>query len=189
MPAYQNILDVKPVVQAAPVSKPVFNAGVVSTANRGLDIFMLYKFVRRLSTPFSEWRMYKAGVIDDQGNFIQPKEQRTAEQLASYTYYDLLILNLKKLIGMVPFGNTRIATFAAALWLLRERKPKNEYSANRMAESFEKHMSTHLQEAKQFLLTEEDGGAPANNMGDGKVADKDRGLGKKKLIRRKIARI
>ena len=39
--------------------------------------------------------------------------------------FDIMIINLKRLIAKVPFGKTRIATIAAALYLLRSKPGKN----------------------------------------------------------------
>jgi hypothetical protein len=69
------------------------------------------------------------------------------------------------LIAKVPGGSSRIATLAAALYLLRE--DKNQFDLDK-----------YITEAK--LLFEEDGGVPANNMGDGKIADNKKGIPYKK---------
>lgn len=85
-----------------------------------LDIFLIYQFLRRLVTPFEKWDAYKVGLIDAEGKVIVDKDDRTPEQEKSWGYYDRLIANLKKLLAKIPGGRTRIASFAAALLLLRE---------------------------------------------------------------------
>jgi len=85
-----------------------------------IDIFNIYQFLKRLVSPFKNWDAYKLGVIDADGKVILPKEERTTEQDRSWGYYDRLLANLKKLLGKIPGGKTRIASFAAALLLLRE---------------------------------------------------------------------
>lgn len=88
-----------------------------------IDIFMLYQFVRRLATPFEEWEAYEEGIIDEKGNIILPKSQRrTLAQKKAFTKFDLLVLNLKKLLGKLPGGQTKLASYAAALWLIKEEK-------------------------------------------------------------------
>lgn len=126
-----------------------------------VDMYLLYSFIRRLSTPFENWRMYDVGLINADGDFIVPVEQRTAEQKASYSYFDVLILNLKRIMAKVPGGSTRIATFAAALFLLKERHPVSESAVERLTAKF---------------LAEEGEGAPVNNMGGGAIADTKKGL-------------
>ena len=148
-----------------------------------VDLYMLYSFIRRLSTPFTDWKMFHVGLIDEDGNFLVPKDKRTPEQEDCFSYFDLLILNLKKIIAKVPGGSTRIATFAAALFLLREGKPVSEKSVNVRSTQFQESMTDFISEARIFL-TEDEGGAPTNNIGSGHVANKDQGLGKKVLKRK-----
>ena len=86
-----------------------------------MDIYLIYEFLRRLTTPFENWDADKTGVIDKDGKVIAPKKERTPEQEKSWGYYDRLLANLKKLLGKIPLGKTRVASFAAALLLLREQ--------------------------------------------------------------------
>ena len=86
-----------------------------------VDIFLIYSFLKRLVTPFEEWDAYKLGVIDKDGNIIlKAKDRNTVEQRSAFQKFDLLVLKLKKLLAKVPGGNSRIASFAAALWLVKE---------------------------------------------------------------------
>lgn len=85
-----------------------------------VDIFLVYQFLRRLATPFDKWDAYKTGVIDKLGNVITSKNKRDQKQKDSFKVFDVMILRLKRLLGKVPGGKTRIASYAAALWLVRE---------------------------------------------------------------------
>lgn len=85
-----------------------------------IDIALVYSFLKRLVTPFEKWDAYKVGMIDADGKVIVPKNKRTSEQDKSWGYFDRLVANLKKLLGKIPGGKSRIATFAAALLLIRE---------------------------------------------------------------------
>lgn len=110
----------------------------MSLFNSGVDLYALYTIVRRLATPFNQWRAFKVGLIDADGNFLVKKEKRTPEQESSLTYLDIFIMNLKKLLQKVPGANNKLVTYAGALWLLRECDERNI----------------------NFILYEEDGGAP-----------------------------
>jgi hypothetical protein len=74
------------------------------------------------TTPFAEWEANKTGVIDDEGNIIVPSDKRTIAQDDSFTKFDLLILKLKRVLEKLPFGKTKLASYAAALFLLKEEK-------------------------------------------------------------------
>ena len=49
-----------------------------------------------------------------------PNEPKTKEEKSSLTPLHRLVFNLKKIIGMVPFGKTAFASYAVALLLLKE---------------------------------------------------------------------
>jgi hypothetical protein len=84
---------------------------------------MVYQFIRRLVTPFKEWDAYKLGIIDERGNVLKKRrELRLQPEIRAFGVFDVMILNLKKLLEKLPAGQTRIASYAAALWLIREHK-------------------------------------------------------------------
>lgn len=85
-----------------------------------VDIGLVYTFISRLVKPFENWAAFKTGVIDADGEILVPKRERDAEQKKSFQMFDLLVLKLKKLLAKVPGGQTRLATFGAALWLVTE---------------------------------------------------------------------
>jgi len=86
-----------------------------------VDLFLVYSFIRRLSTPFDEWTAYDLGIIDADGKIlIKRKDLRRQEERKAFGVFDLMVLNLKKLLEKVPGGKTRLASYAAALFLLRE---------------------------------------------------------------------
>jgi len=86
-----------------------------------IDAFMVYQFIKRLATPFNKWDAFKEGVIDKEGNIVIKKSMRhTVAQRNSLKIFDVMVLRLKRLLGKIPGGKTRIASYAAALWLVRE---------------------------------------------------------------------
>lgn len=88
-----------------------------------VDLFLVYQFIRRLATPFEKWPAYKEGVIDEKGNILKGKRERnTRAEKESFGIFDLMILKLKKLLAKVPGGSSRLASYAAALWLIKEWK-------------------------------------------------------------------
>ena len=94
---------------------------------RAIDLFVTYRFLRLLTTPFEKTDAYKFGIIDDKGNRIrQPKSSKAAVELNtselknSYTILHKLVFNIKKLFGKVPGLRTKTGTYAAALFLLKD---------------------------------------------------------------------
>ena len=124
----------------------------------GIDTAVLFKIVRAIARPFTEWRAYKEGVIDERGNIIVPKKARTSEQYYSLTYFDIFVLNLKKLLQKIPGGNSKIATYAAALWLIREDRYETYQNLTEDGESIPANISSgeiarsDEKEAKSFKI-------------------------------------
>ena len=86
-----------------------------------VDLFLVYQFIRRLATPFNEWDAYKLGIIDERGNVLRKRKTlNLAKERKAFGVFDVLVLNIKKLIEKVPLGKTRTASYVAALYLMRE---------------------------------------------------------------------
>jgi hypothetical protein len=86
-----------------------------------VDLFLVYQFIRRLATPFKDWEAFKLGIIDENGNVLKKrKDLLTVKERQAFGVYDVMILNLKKLLAKIPGGSSRIASYAAALYLIRE---------------------------------------------------------------------
>lgn len=86
----------------------------------GIDMYTLYSIIRKLATPFTEWKAYKLGVIDEKGKILIPVKKRNEEQYYSLTYLDIFVRNLKMVLQKVPGMNNKFVTYGAALWLLKE---------------------------------------------------------------------
>ena len=80
-----------------------------------VDLFLVYQFIKRLSTPFEETKAYELGLIDEKGKRLKKAVSR--EERDSMTYYDRLIFNLKRLIAKAGI-QSKFVTFAAALFFL-----------------------------------------------------------------------
>ena len=139
-----------------------------------VDLAAIYMFLKRLVTPFDQWDAYKTGLIDKNGKVIVDKADRTPEQNKSFGYFDRLVANLKKLLGKIPGGKTRIASFAAALLLLREKNLDPDD-----IDYLEECLQHYMKEAE--MLVEEGEGGPTNStsMGTG-MGDDPQAFPKKK---------
>ena len=94
---------------------------------RAIDLFVTYRFLKLLTTPFEKQDAFKLGIIDADGNRIkQPKSTRPAVELStaelknSYTILHKLVFNIKKIFAKVPGLRTKVGTYAAALFLLKD---------------------------------------------------------------------
>ena len=94
---------------------------------RAIDLFVTYRFLRLLTTPFEDTDAFKLGIIDEKGNRIKlPKSTKVAVELSTselqsaYTILHKLIFNIKKLFNKIPGLRTKVGTYAAALFLLKD---------------------------------------------------------------------
>lgn len=91
-----------------------------------VDIYIVYKFIKLLTTPCDETDAFKLGVIDAQGKRLLPVEKMNDKQKDSYTLFHRLVYNIKRLIEKVPGGKSKIGTYAAALYLFKEQMGDEE---------------------------------------------------------------
>jgi len=97
---------------------------------RAIDLFVTYRFIKLLVTPFDKQEAYKLGIIDKDGHRIPiyskggtkmpPKKLVSTEEKSAYTILHKLVFNIKKLFEKVPGLRTKLGTYAAALFLLKD---------------------------------------------------------------------
>lgn len=94
---------------------------------RAIDLFITYRFIRLLTTPFNKQEAYKLGIIDEKGARTD-KEIETSDEKSSYTILHKLIFNIKRILAKIPILKTKLGTYAAALFLLKDTfKEENEF--------------------------------------------------------------
>lgn len=105
----------------------------MALVQRAVDIYYTFRFLRQLVTPWNETKAYKLGLIDADGKKL--KSAVTAEEKDAYTLFFRLVYNIKRLLNKVPFGKTKLASYVAALWLIKEN---TDMSAEAVMEGFKK---------------------------------------------------
>tara|TARA_B100000925_G_scaffold113949_1_gene84369 strand:+ start:1246 stop:1857 length:612 start_codon:yes stop_codon:yes gene_type:complete len=86
---------------------------------RAIDLFVTYRFIKLLTTPFEKTDAFKMGIIDKDGNRL-PKKLYKIDERNAYTVLHKLVFNIKKLFQKVPGLRTKVGTYAAALFLLKD---------------------------------------------------------------------
>ena len=93
--------------------------GAVATIG---NIYFVYQFLKKLVTPFEKTEAFKLGIIDKDGKILKKRRDlETTEEKKAYNLSDTLVWNLKKILGKIPLGKTRLASYAAALYLIKEQ--------------------------------------------------------------------
>ena len=88
---------------------------------RAIDLFVAYRFLRILTTPWEDQPAFKHGIIDKDGKLLRKRNTlNTVEEKASFTLLHRLIFNLKRILHKIPGVRTKIGTYATALFLLKQ---------------------------------------------------------------------
>ena len=118
---------------------------------RAVDLFVTYRFIKLLTTPFNKTDAYKYGIIDDKGNRIREDnstrvkvELTTSTLKNSYTVLHKLVFNIKKIFAKLPLLKSKIGTYAAALFLLKDTFKEHVEDPD----VFEKEFMKYLKENK-----------------------------------------
>jgi hypothetical protein len=88
---------------------------------RAADLAFTFRFIRMLVLDWKSWDAYKLGIIDDEGNRIKTEKLDTDEKKSAYTPFIRLAANTKRLLSKVPGGGSKLGSFAAALFLIKEK--------------------------------------------------------------------
>ena len=98
---------------------------------RAIDLFVTYRFIKLLVTPFEKTDAFRLGIIDEKGARVmpgpiagvrqtKPEPLRTTEEKNAYTILHKLVFNIKKIFEKVPGLRTKLGSYAAALFLLKD---------------------------------------------------------------------
>ena len=138
-----------------------------------IDNLLALRIVYLLTVPFEQTDAFKLGLIDANGNRIK-KAETSAEKSATNMLFRL-VWNIKKVFALVPYGETRLGSLAAAYLLVRESyeaKHTEEQALTHFTENFDRvwglpFQDKELVEDMLSVLDEELSGGVANIAGAG----------------------
>jgi hypothetical protein len=107
---------------------------------RGADVFYTFRFIKLLVTRWTDTKAFKLGIIDKDGKPTKKvAELTTNEEKSAYTMFHRLVYNLKRLLNKVPLvGKSTLASWAAAIWLIKEETGMNDNSVKSLLEKYSK---------------------------------------------------
>jgi len=88
---------------------------------RAGDVIYTLRFLRLLTTPFEETKAFKLGLIDEKGKRNKTVRIDSTEERDAYTPFHRLVFNIKRVLEKVPGGGTTLGSYAAALYLIKEK--------------------------------------------------------------------
>ena len=142
------------------------------------NIYFVYKFLKKLVTPFNKTKAFELGIVDEKGKILKRRRDlETDDEKDAYNLSDTLIWNIKKLMGKIPGGKSRIASYAAALWLIKEQQDGYKITEEELElqffDMFEKMYNNDLEFDSSTLRKFENAlieDTPTTNMGSGNIA-------------------
>jgi hypothetical protein len=143
-----------------------------------IDNLIAFRILYMLVTSFDKTDAFKLGIIDAEGNPLKKiKDLKTSEEKDAYDMLDRLVFSLKRLLAKLPGGSSKIASLAAAYWLVKESYETQEVVTQEQLNSL-----VDLIESNQIVLKEQsdiqgylsltEDGAIANVAGAATATDK-----------------
>lgn len=117
-----------------------------------IDNLIAFRIIYMLVTPFDQTDAFKYGIIDKDGNALKKtKDLKTTEEKESYNQLTKLVFSLKRILGKLPGGKSRLASIVAAYWLVKEaHKNKKTVTQQQLEEAID------LIETNRITLVEEE---------------------------------
>jgi hypothetical protein len=145
---------------------------------RAIDLFVTYRFIKLLVTPFEKTDAFNLGIIDADGKRIlepgttnKPTILRTVEEKSAYTVLHKLVFNIKKIFGKVPGLRTKLGTYAAALFLLKDTFKESVDDPDVFEKEFMKYLKEQGYEIDNSISEEVIGFGEVLPKGDYKLAN------------------
>jgi hypothetical protein len=130
---------------------------------KGPDFFYAIRFLRLLTTPWVKTTAFRLGIVDKNGKVL--KKPVTSEEKSAYNIFHKLVFNIKRLINKIPLGKSTIASYAAALFLIKEHAGiSDEELKEVIKETYGLDLSDYEPEINAWYLTE------SGNLEEGKYA-------------------
>ena len=96
--------------------------GIIKRAG---DLVYTFRFLRLLTMKFEDTEAFKLGIIDADGKRLKSYSLDRMDDRDNYNNYytpfHRLVFNIKKLMAIAPGGGSRLASYAAALYLIKEK--------------------------------------------------------------------
>jgi len=117
---------------------------------RTADLIYTFRFLRLLTKKWTDMPAYEMGIIDDEGNPLKKSSQlKGNEEKGAYTMFHRLVFKLRRLLQKLPFGKTAFASYAAALFLIKENSDLSDSDVQMVMETLLDEQGVQLNESVQ----------------------------------------
>lgn len=119
---------------------------------RFIDSVIALRILRLLTQPFDQTDAYKLGIIDEKGKELKRMSQlNTVKERDAYTILHRMVFRLKKIVEKVPIESKKLASYAAALALVKEQVQLNKEPIDLESLYIDK-LNTDLSEETKLIL-------------------------------------
>ena len=127
--------------------------GIIS---RAADTYYTYRLMRTLATSWTDQEAYALGIIDENGKVLRKASSLTTqEEKSAYTLFHRLSFNLKRILEALPFGKSRLASFAAALFLIKEETGLSERQLQHLLDKLDIDFEDDLTESTWNMIDDD----------------------------------
>jgi len=125
--------------------------------SKSVDIFMTYKFLRILTQDWEDSKAFEFGIVDKDGKILRKRSSlKPGKEKDSYTLFHRMVWKIKRLLGKLPFGRSKLASYAAALWFIREEAQQSEKIEEKFKEYLIENGHVGFAELNQLITEEHD---------------------------------
>ena len=119
------------------------------------DTVYAFRFIRMLVMKWENWDAYKEGIIDANGKRVKGVTINTSEKQSAWTPFIRLCANVKRLLSKVPGGGTKLGSFAAAPFLIKEKTGITDSQLKKICEEFNIEPLDFLNENSEWFVLED----------------------------------
>ena len=119
---------------------------------RAADLAFTFRFIRMLTMDWKNWDAYKEGLIDENGERKKGVKLDTDAKKSAYTPFVRLCANVKRLVGKLPGGGSKLGSFASALYLIKEKYQLTDYDIDAIISKVNVDAIDFLNEGSQWFL-------------------------------------
>ena len=122
---------------------------------KAADTVYAFRFIRMLVLDWKDWDAYKAGIIDENGKRVKSVKIDNLEKSSVWTPFIRLCANIKRLVSKAPGGGSRLGSFAAALYLIKEKTGMTDKEIKQICEKVGIEPLDFLNENSEWFVLED----------------------------------
>jgi len=119
---------------------------------RAADLAYTFRFIRMMAMDWKSWDAYKLGIIDENGKRQRSVKLDNDEKKSAYTPFIRLCANVKRLVGKLPGGGSKLGSFASALYLIKEKYQLTDHDIDSIIAKVNVDAFDFLNEGSEWFL-------------------------------------